>query len=57
MSGRRADEHNLGIEVTRSGHGAIDDHGRRVVTAHGVDRDAHAHAAYSSSTGRTCRSL
>jgi hypothetical protein len=38
---RWSDEQDLRVEVTRGGHGAVNDHGRCVVTPHGVDRDAH----------------
>ena len=36
----RPDERNLRVEMTRGGHGAVDDGRRRVVTTHRVNGDA-----------------
>ena len=39
---RVADEQQPDLQVPRGDERAVDDGGRRVVAAHGVDRDAHA---------------
>jgi hypothetical protein len=37
---RTADQIDPGVQVTRGGHGSVDDNRRRMVTAHGVNGDA-----------------